>query len=96
MATSEDIQEFFHMELLSLLPNQIVWLAVIASLLDQEGLEVDDMPAALTFAEMYALSNVGGLLAITDLLILGKWMKLWPWVNEHAFSWGYSTSGCRD
>jgi hypothetical protein len=72
------------------------WLAILASLLDGEGLEIDDRPPPLTLTDLHTLANTDNLLDLIAHLQQGRWNKLWKWVKKNAYAWGYSSSGSKE
>ncbi|RHY68073.1 hypothetical protein DYB30_008859 [Aphanomyces astaci] len=82
--------------LTALTPPHQLWLAIIAALLDKEGMEEDDLPEKLTLADLHNLAHIDGMLSIIDHLIRGKWGPFWTWIQTNAYAWGYSSTGQRD
>ncbi|RLO07831.1 hypothetical protein DYB28_004153 [Aphanomyces astaci] len=76
--------------LTALTPPHQLWLAIIAALLDKEGMEEDDLPEKLTLADLHNLAHIDRMLSIIDHLVRGKWGPFWTWIQTNAYAWGYS------
>ncbi|RHZ13499.1 hypothetical protein DYB37_009730 [Aphanomyces astaci] len=87
---------FDHTIFTALSPKQLQWAAIVAALLDKEGYEIDELPPLLTLGDLLLTVRLGDMVEILNLLPQGKWTRLRPWMEVHAFAWGYSPSGYQE